>query len=353
MEKGTEGISSLLISWYEANRRELPWRQTRDPYLIWVSEIILQQTRVAQGEAYYRRFVERFPDLRSLAEADEDEVLKLWEGLGYYSRARHLHRAAREVMERFGGRIPSGEAALRSLEGVGEYTAAAIASFAWNLPRPAVDGNAYRVLSRLFAIEEPVDTGAGRKAVAALAAAVMDKQRAGLHNQALMDFGALLCTPHSPACHACPLCGRCLAYAEGKPEAYPRKAHKVHLRTRYFNYLQFCCGGRTWIRRRPAGDIWQGLYEFPLIETPSVLDFEALCAGEDFRRLTADAGSLELRLALPDLRQTLTHQRLHAAFYVLEIGQPTEALRTAFLEIPLADLAGYAFPRLLRTALGT
>lgn len=198
-------IADILLDWYAREGRDLPWRRTRDPYRIWLSEVILQQTRVAQGMDYYLRFTERFPDVRALAAASEDEVLKLWQGLGYYSRARNLHAAAREVVARFGGRFPSDYESVRSLRGVGDYTAAAVCSAAFDAPCAVVDGNVYRVLSRLFDVAEPIDTAAGRKAFAELAQTQLDRRAPGRYNQAIMDFGALQCTPSSPRCGACPL----------------------------------------------------------------------------------------------------------------------------------------------------
>ena len=208
-------IADILLDWYAREGRDLPWRRTRDPYRIWLSEVILQQTRVAQGMDYYLRFTERFPDVRALAAASEDEVLKLWQGLGYYSRARNLHAAAREVVARFGGRFPSDYESVRSLRGVGDYTAAAVCSAAFDAPCAVVDGNVYRVLSRLFDVAEPIDTAAGRKAFAELAQTQLDRRAPGRYNQAIMDFGALQCTPSSPRCGACPLSEGCLALAAG------------------------------------------------------------------------------------------------------------------------------------------
>mgnify|MGYP000757618191 FL=1 len=190
-------ISRILVEWYETYKRELPWRETRDPYIIWISEIILQQTRVVQGLEYFLRFTERFPDVASLAVAEEDEVLKYWQGLGYYSRARNLHAAAKSIMERFNGVFPENYKEVLSLKGIGEYTAAAIVSFAWNQPCPVVDGNVYRVLSRLFAVDTPIDTTKGKKQFAELAGMILDPKNAGTHNQAIMELGALQCVPQT------------------------------------------------------------------------------------------------------------------------------------------------------------
>ena len=222
----TDGFADILIRWYADNHRRLPWRETSDPYLIWLSEVILQQTRVAQGLDYFRRFVARFPDVRSLAEAPQDEVLKLWQGLGYYSRARSLHAAAKDIMARFGGRFPEDYEAVRSLCGVGDYTAAAICSFAYELPYAAVDGNVYRVLSRVYDVDLPVDDAAGKRYFAELAQSLLDPVRPGLQNQATMEFGALQCVPQRPDCGACPLADRCLAQAHGTVGRRPVKRGK-------------------------------------------------------------------------------------------------------------------------------
>ena len=217
-------IADKLIDWYGVNGRNLPWRRTRDPYRIWLSEVILQQTRIAQGMDYYLRFVARFPDVGALAAADEDEVLKLWQGLGYYSRARNLHAAARQVVERYGGRFPAAYADVRSLKGVGDYTAAAVCSIAYDAPCAVVDGNVYRVLSRLFDLDLAIDTAEGRKAFAALADEQLDRRRPARYNQAIMDFGALQCTPANPSCNDCPLRDECLSLAAGTVAERPVKA---------------------------------------------------------------------------------------------------------------------------------
>ena len=238
-------VADILLDWYAREGRDLPWRRTRDPYCIWLSEVILQQTRVAQGMEYYLRFTERFPDVASLAAAPVDEVLKLWQGLGYYSRARNLHAAARQVVECFGGRFPVALDEVRSLRGVGDYTAAAICSAAYDAPCAVVDGNVYRVLARLFDLDAPIDSTAGKRSFAELAQSQLDTAHPGRYNQAIMDFGALQCTPSSPRCEACPLAGRCLALAAGTVAARPVKQSKTKVRDRWFNYLHISSGDRT------------------------------------------------------------------------------------------------------------
>lgn len=339
-------IRSILADWYRENRRELPWRNTSDPYRIWLSEVILQQTRVAQGLGYYERFTERFPCVTDLAAAGEDEVLKLWQGLGYYSRARNLHRAAREVATRFGGKFPSAYEEIRSLRGVGEYTAAAIASFAFGLPYAAVDGNVFRVTARLFDIARPAASAAGKQAAEELAGQLLDPQRPGLHNQAMMEFGALQCTPRAPRCETCPLQAHCLAYARGTVGQRPARGRETPLRNRYFHYLDIRCGDLTLLGQRTAKDIWQGLYEFPLIETDTPAGFGELCGTERFAQLTREAGTVALRRTIPIPRHQLSHQSIHAIFYELEVETITPAMQAAYRIIAESEVGNYAVSRL-------
>lgn len=339
-----ETTAEILLQWYAQHGRDLPWRRTRDPYRIWLSEIILQQTRVAQGTDYYLRFTERFPDVAALAAASEDEVLKLWQGLGYYSRARNLHAAARQIVEEFGGVFPRDPAQVRQLRGVGDYTAAAICSAAYDAPCAAVDGNVYRVLSRLFDIAEPIDTTAGRRLFAELAQSQLDPTEAGRYNQAIMDFGALQCTPTQPRCDACPFGERCLAAAAGTVALRPVKQGRTQVRDRWFSYLHITCGDSVLLRRREQKDIWQGLYEFPMIETPAAADLPQLVAHETFRALLGDAPWHLLRsVVLP--RHQLSHQRIHAVCHRIETSRFTPQARA--LAVPIPTLGDYAVPRLL------
>lgn len=337
-------LSDLLLDWYAHAGRDLPWRHTRDPYRIWLSEVILQQTRVAQGMAYYERFVTRFPDLATLAAASEDEVLRLWQGLGYYSRARNLLAAAREVMTRFGGVFPTDYDDVRSLRGVGDYTAAAICSAAYDAPYAAVDGNVYRVLSRLYDLDTPIDTTSGQRDFAALARAELDPARPGCYNQAIMDFGALQCTPAAPDCAVCPLAARCLSLAAGTVMQRPVKRGKSAPRDRWFHYLHITSGDRTVLCRRGAGDIWQGLYEFPLIETPGPADFATLTHDARFGRWLGQTG-WRLLGSTPMPRHQLSHQTLHAVIHRLETYSLTpDAAACAVVTGAVGD---YAVPRLL------
>ena len=336
-----EPVSDILLSWFAREGRDLPWRRTRDPYRIWLSEVILQQTRVAQGLEYYLRFTERFPDIAALAAAPEDEVLKLWQGLGYYSRARNLHAAARQVMSRFGGGFPATYGEGRALPGVGDYTAAAVCSIVYDAPCAVLDGNVYRVLARLFDIGIPIDTTAGKRTFAELAQLQLDTSRPGLYNQAIMDFGALQCTPAQPRCGDCPLAGRCLALAAGTVGVRPVKQGRAKVRDRWFNYLHVTCGGQTLLHRRGGGDIWQGLYEFPLIETDKAADFAELAATAAFRELLGN-GRWHLRRSVTMPGHQLSHQLLHAVFHRIECDA-----MPAFPSVETAALGGYALPRLI------
>ena len=337
-------VADILLDWYAREGRDLPWRRTRDPYRIWLSEVILQQTRVAQGTEYYLRFTERFPDVASLAAAPEDEVLKLWQGLGYYSRARNLHAAARQVVERFGGRFPVALEEVRSLRGVGDYTAAAICSAAYDAPCAVVDGNVYRVLARLFDLDAPIDSTAGKRAFAELAQSQLDTAHPGRYNQAIMDFGALRCIPSSPRCEACPLAGRCLALAAGTVAARPVKQGKTRVRDRWFNYLHVSSGDRTLLRRREGRDIWQGLYEFPLIETEGPAELPELVRLPQFRELLGDA-PWHLVRSIPLPKHQLSHQTLHAVVHRIETPSLTPA--AAAMAVPTVALGDYAVPRLI------
>ena len=273
-------LSLRIRAWYDVHRRDLPWRGTTDAYRIWLSEIILQQTRVAQGLDYYRRFLDAYPTVAALAAATEDEVLALWQGLGYYSRARHLHAAARQVMEHYGGTFPTRSDQLLRLSGVGAYTAAAVASFAAGEDVAVVDDNVYRVLARLFDVTEPIDTGRGVRLFQQLADELLPHGDSARHNQAMMELGALCCTPASPDCAHCPVADACLARAAGTVDQRPLKAGRTRVLPRRLVYFLFKYNNVLWGRRRPAGDIWQGLYEYVSVDvSQAALDEAAPRAG--------------------------------------------------------------------------
>lgn len=337
-------FAEKLLGWYRENGRSLPWRDTQDPYRIWVSEIILQQTRVAQGYEYYERFVRRFPDVRSLADADEDEVMKYWQGLGYYSRARHLHAAAKSVAAM--GRFPATYEEVRRLQGVGDYTAAAICAFAYGLPCAVVDGNVYRVISRWMGIDEPIDTTAGKKLFAALARELMGNADAALYNQAIMDFGALQCTPSSPNCLFCPLNDTCRALREGKVNEWPRKSKKTKVTERYFHYIFVRSGAYTYINKRGKGDIWQHLYELPLFETDRPMAEEELLASSEWKAFFGDLEPTTVALVEKGVRHVLSHRVLIADCH--EVVLADEALfNHRFRRVLVSELQNFAVPRLV------
>ncbi len=337
-------IAPVLIGWYRENGRELPWRKTTDPYRIWISEVILQQTRVVQGLDYFNRFIERFPDVRSLAEANQDEVLKYWQGLGYYSRARNLHAAARDVIDRFGGRFPENYQELLSLKGVGEYTAAAICSLAWKQPYAVVDGNVYRVLSRLFGIEISPDSGKAKRYFAGLAQELLDRKYPDIYNQAIMDFGAIQCLPKAPLCGICPLQDKCKAYDIGAVDRLPVKKEKKTTRPRYFNYLHIRSKGNTVLVQRTAKDIWQNLYEFPMIETSEAVDFFILQQSDIYREFLCGAAGIRVKRTVEMPKHILSHQTIYARFYELETGVlPLGVPGTTIKE---SDIGEYAISRL-------
>ena len=332
-------LHNRLSQWYEQHHRILPWRETEDPYRIWVSEIILQQTRVNQGLEYYMRFVDRFPDIQSLAAANEDEVLRYWQGLGYYSRARNMHRAARLMVETGAEVFTNAQQlspdtifrTLLSMPGVGEYTAGAISSFAFDLPYPALDGNVYRVLARIFDCEIAFDTTQGKKHFRQLAEQLLDREHPRLFNSAIMEFGALHCTPTSPDCVHCPIQECCLAYAHNTVELLPVRKPRTTLRERYLNYTIYCTPDmQILLHQRTAKDIWQHLYEFPLEESDQLLP-------------------VPKGLPTVDLTHILSHQRLHARFHIKKVSELPQIPDT--IVIPFAAIDDYALSRLTLRAL--
>lgn len=330
----SNSFTTALLQWYENHGRDLPWRHTTDPYPIWLSEVILQQTRIAQGTAYWERFMKQFPTVESLAAASEDEVLRLWQGLGYYSRARNLHTAAKQIVAM--GGFPDSYEAIRRLKGVGDYTAAAIASFAFGLPHAAIDGNAYRVLSRYYGVTPPINTTAAKKEFTALAQQLLPKGRAADFNQAMMDFGATLCTPTSPQCHQCPLADGCDALHTHRTQVLPVKQKTVKMATRHFTFIYIRCQGETAIMRRPAGDIWQGLWQPLLIEDEKNVDTV----------LSGLRKSGQLTLLATGVKHVLTHRIIYADFYRLDTPvKPT--LPEGYIWIPETHLDRYALPRLV------
>ena len=312
-------ICRILMKWYDENKRELPWRETKDPYIIWISEVILQQTRVEQGRGYFLDFVKRFPDVQSLASASEDEVLKHWQGLGYYGRARNLHHAAKDIITRFNGVFPEKYEDVLSLKGIGEYTAGAICSISRNAPCIAVDGNVFRVLSRFFAIETPIDTGAGKKIFTETAKEILNAEHPGEHNQALMEFGALQCVPQSPDCSVCPLNAECAAFLQNKVSDFPVKQGKTVQKNRYFNYFYVCRDKCTFLSKRTGNDIWRGLYEFPLIETKHPTPIETLSRSAEFESMFSKPVEVSIDSAFYCRKHVLSHQIIYTHIYKVYI----------------------------------
>ena len=324
----THPFASTLLRWFEANGRDLPWRHTRDPYAIWLSEVILQQTRIQQGEAYWQRFMQRWPTVEALSAATEDEVLREWQGLGYYSRARNLHHAARQVVAM--GGFPRTLDGIRSLKGVGDYTAAAIASIAYGWPVAVVDGNVYRVLSRYFGITTPIDTTAGKREFTTLAQSLLPEGQSALFNQAMMDFGAIQCTPRSPQCATCPLTDSCVALHDDSIQRLPVKSKSMKVRERRLTYYYIRCQGWVAVHRRGGGDIWQGLWEPFLMEEDGAVDL-------------SQGVLTPLR---HDVRHVLTHRILLADFYLYE-SDTRPALPPGYQWVREEDLDQYAVPRLI------
>jgi A/G-specific adenine glycosylase len=341
-------FNSRIHIWYSLYKRDLPWRGTRNPYHIWLSEIILQQTRIDQGQAYYMRFTEEYPTISDLANASEDQILKLWQGLGYYSRARNLHFTAKYIQENYDGKFPDNYEQIRSLKGIGDYTAAAIASISFNLEYPAVDGNIYRVLSRFFGISEPIDTTAGKKTFHELAKELIRGTDPGMHNQALMEFGALQCTPKNPDCQQCPLQESCFAFSTKRISELPAKQNKTKQRDRFFNYIVLSGKNHTWIRKRTEKDIWKNLFEFPLVETTEEKSIENLFGMDEFRKLV-QAGHLIENVSNWKIH-ILSHQRIHYRFIRVQLVEGID-VPDHLIRVNKEDIFNFAVPKLLETYL--
>ncbi len=332
--------------WYSLNKRDLPWRNTREPYLIWLSEIILQQTRIDQGLAYYNRFSNEFPTISAMADASEDQILKLWQGLGYYSRARNLHFTAKYIQEKYNGIFPQDYNSILALKGIGEYTAAAIASISFNLEYPAVDGNVYRVLSRFFGIPTPIDTSIGKKTFHDLAKELIKGIDPGMHNQALMEFGALQCTPKSPDCQSCPLKEKCFAFLNQKISELPVKQNKTKQRNRFFNYIVLSVGNKTWLRKRIENDIWRNLFEFPVIETPDETEIDMLMVHPDFKKIIPPQNKFIIENISNWKIHILSHQRIRYRFIDVQLTGEMDSI-SDLIQVNKEDIFNFAVPRLL------
>lgn len=343
-----QDFSSILLKWNrESNARQMPWKGEKDPYKIWLSEIILQQTRVEQGLNYYNNFVRAFPDVHKLANAPEEKVFKLWEGLGYYSRCRNLLVSARQISRELNGRFPGTYEEIKSLKGVGPYTAAAISSFAFDLPHAVVDGNVFRVLARIFGIRTPIDSTQGKKQFTSLANQLLDKKQPGIYNQAIMDFGAIICKP-VPLCSQCPFQSNCHAFRHDMTDQLPVKEKKTTIRKRWFYYLILKYDGRVAIRQRTGKDIWQQLYEFPLIETATAQDVKLV-----LRQAEKDGWVNEKKyemIAVSGIqKQQLSHQLINGRFIQLKLKNKPPVNGWEWL--PENKLKKFAFPRFINAYL--
>lgn len=335
-----------LISWYKKHKRDLPWRKTKDAYTIWLSEIILQQTRVDQGLSYFYKFVENYPTINDLAKAPEEDVLKHWQGLGYYSRAKNLHYTAKHIVANYNGIFPNNHKDILALKGVGEYTAAAISSFSFNQPYPVIDGNVYRVLSRVFGVKQAIDSTQGKKTFKALAEELIDKKNPATYNQAIMEFGALQCTPKIPNCSNCIFSLECFALKHKLITELPKKEKRIKQTTRYFNYLVLIDEDFTYLKERTTKDIWQGLFDFPLIETNQTIN---------------SSKSLLKELAIKDIsvinksaavKHILSHQKIYATFWEIK---PSEQITNNpnYTKVKLKEINNYPVPKLIENYIKT
>jgi A/G-specific adenine glycosylase len=340
------GFSEKLIVWYSQHKRDLPWRKTTDPYKIWLSEIILQQTRVDQGLNYYNKFLKKHPNIHSLAASSEKKILNLWQGLGYYSRARNLHFTAKYISSELNGAFPRDYQQILKLKGVGEYTAAAIASFCYKEAYPVIDGNVYRVLSRIFGVEIAIDSSAGKKIFKKLAAELIAIKNPDIYNQAIMEFGALQCKPKNPNCEDCPFILECFAYKNKLISILPKKEKKIKQRIRYFNYIVILNENSIYLNERKEKDIWQGLYDFPIFETKQQLTSYAL--------LEKEFTTLELTLKNQSIayKHLLTHQKIYATFWLVSCSKPKN-IDSKFNKIALNELNNYPIPKLIDNYLKT
>ena len=343
---GKQFFTKQLLKWAKTIDRPMPWKGEKNPYLIWLSEIILQQTRVEQGLPYYLKFKERYPTVHDLADAPEDEVMKFWEGLGYYTRARNLHFTAKNISKDLDGVFPKTYDNILKLKGVGTYTAAAIASFAYDLPHAVVDGNVYRVLSRYFGIETPIDSTDGKKEFTKLANVLLEKKKAPIYNQAIMDFGAIQCTPKLTECNKCFLKKKCQAFQLNKVFDLPVKSKKIKKLTRHFNYLVLNSAGNVWIQKRRGKDIWQNLYEFPLIETEQLLKRNELIKSESWKTLLGDFDFKLNHISIP-FRQMLTHRKIIATFFEIDLPKDFLIKKNTYIKVDRENLGKFAFPKII------
>lgn len=346
MHSDLKRFTKELLQWYVPGSRPMPWKQERNPYLIWLSEIILQQTRVEQGTPYFEKFKKAFPTVSDLANAPEDQVMKLWQGLGYYSRARNLHAAAKYITHDLDGKFPDTYNNLLNIKGVGPYTAAAIASFAYDLPHAVVDGNVYRVLSRYLGIDTPTDSTDGKKLFHQLAHEALPAKRSADFNQAIMDFGATVCKPASPTCDVCPLQQDCYAYRHQKVEQLPVKQGKVKVKERFFNYLVIKHDNAIYLKKRTDKDIWRNLYDMPLIESDKLLTKANLQQTELWKNEIEPLKPSDLQQAGP-YSQKLTHRKMNALFFELQVQLKPDHERLGWVRVEHEKLSTFAFPKIV------
>ena len=334
-------FSNKLVNWYKANKRDLPWRNTVNAYHIWLSEIILQQTRVAQGTPYYLAFIKEFPDLEDLANASEDKVLKMWQGLGYYSRARNLHFTAKDIAKNYGGKFPNDYKKILKLQGVGTYTAAAISSFAFDLPYAVVDGNVIRVLSRVFGLDTPFDTTIGKKKFQSLAQQLLITEHPAIYNQAIMEFGALQCVSKSPDCSICPMQDFCEAYNVNRVNILPVKSKTIKVKNRFLHFLMIKDKGNIYLKKRRKG-IWMGLYEFPFLEFKHRVSEKEVLDSEEWLNFFK-ANKLDVCLVSNEFVHVLSHQKIYAQFWQLKAK---DISLKEYKLVPKKDLLNYPVSRL-------
>lgn len=330
-----------ITRWYKLNKRDLPWRKTRDPYLIWLSEIILQQTRVNQGLSYYEKFSEKYPTVQDLANEKEDEVLKLWQGLGYYSRARNMHFTAKYIVENLNGKFPSSYNEILKLKGVGEYTAAAVASFSFDEKKAVLDGNVFRLLSRYFGIHLPIDSSAGKKEFKSLANDLILEKEPGTYNQAIMEYGALVCTPKVPSCKSCRLSINCEALSKNEVDILPLKSKKINKRDRFFNFLVITDGESAYLQQRLEKDIWIRLFQFPLLETEqeiSSIENNSLIDSKHYL------------VNVSDHKHLLSHQTIYAKFWLFK-SETALPKNSKFKIVSISEIHNYAVPKLIENYL--
>jgi A/G-specific adenine glycosylase len=338
-------FSGTIIQWYNKNKRDLPWRNTTDAYIIWLSEIILQQTRVEQGMPYFNRFAEKYPTVTHFAAATEDEVLKLWQGLGYYSRGRNMLKTAQQVQQQFNGRFPDSYNTLIALKGIGSYTAAAISSFAANEARAVVDGNVNRVIARYLGIDEPINSAKGKKLFQQMADELLNKEYPALHNQAIMEFGALQCKPKNPNCGTCPLRDNCFAYNQGKINVLPVKLSKAAVKKRYFNYFLVTRGNTILFNKRDDSDIWANMYDLPMIETDEECSVDKLLVMPQMHAMFGTAP--QIIKEYPPKKHILTHQHIYARLFQISAEGANIMAAPSLFFIQVENIRNIALPKLI------